>query len=89
MIQGSDYKTQLAVVREYAMPGVEDWMSISVRNADVGFAAPPLPSSLRRLEWEADQMRARAERFPGVGFSVWAEFVSRMRTGLAAEGLKP
>mmetsp|Transcript_56433 Transcript_56433/g.127548 ORF Transcript_56433/g.127548 Transcript_56433/m.127548 type:complete len:444 (+) Transcript_56433:143-1474(+) len=102
LLHGGDYATQVVPVHEYAMPGVEDWMSLSVRLPEGALetdeevnggpttcSPPPLPPRLRRLEWEADQIRSRAESSPGVGFEAWAEFVEEMREGLAQEGIGP
>jgi catechol O-methyltransferase len=88
------YETQVIAVREFSMPGVEDWMSVSIKrknafdNTSVSLA-PPLPIELQEMEWEADQMRARAEQSPGVSFEAWNEFVARMRRCLVANGISP
>eukprot|EP00933_Yihiella_yeosuensis_P053345 TRINITY_DN5157_c0_g1_i1.p1 TRINITY_DN5157_c0_g1~~TRINITY_DN5157_c0_g1_i1.p1 ORF type:complete len:684 (+),score=109.72 TRINITY_DN5157_c0_g1_i1:1191-3242(+) len=92
LLKSGWYETKIISVTEYAMPGVEDWMSISIYRKQAGkgearSAIPPLPNSLRRLEWEADQMRARADRIPGVGFEAWKQFAAQMREALAQEGI--
>mmetsp|Transcript_6268 Transcript_6268/g.23583 ORF Transcript_6268/g.23583 Transcript_6268/m.23583 type:complete len:484 (+) Transcript_6268:292-1743(+) len=95
VIRGGHFETRVVSLEEYAMPGVEDWMSLSVRrghpdDGDAGRALPPPPPELRRLEWEADRIRGRAERSPGgVGFAQWAAFVARMREALMKLGLGP
>lgn len=92
------YSTHLLPLEEYAMPGAEDWMSVSIRQAgggstprgeELAAAAPPVPALLRRLDWEADRIRWRAERRPGVDFQQWAAFAERMRQGLASVGVAP
>ncbi|CAE8628369.1 unnamed protein product, partial [Polarella glacialis] len=87
------YETQIMAVTEYAMPGVEDWMSMSVYRHPQGeqqqAPPPPLPASLRRLEWEADQMRNRNQT-GGVDFEAWAQFAATMRSSLASSaGIAP
>ncbi|CAK0832436.1 unnamed protein product [Prorocentrum cordatum] len=89
VLRSGCFHTQVVSVSEYAMPGVEDWMSLSVHLKQDERGAPPLPRSLRRMEWEADQIRSRAERFPGVSFEEWASFAARMREALAVFGIGP
>lgn len=87
VLMGS-YETQVIPLEEYAMPGVEDWMTVSVHYPERP-ASPAAPQEVRRLEWEADQIRSRAEGRPGVGFADWADFVRRMRANLARIGITP
>mmetsp|Transcript_109610 Transcript_109610/g.353704 ORF Transcript_109610/g.353704 Transcript_109610/m.353704 type:complete len:730 (-) Transcript_109610:43-2232(-) len=95
VVYGGSYETEIVSVEEFAMPGTEDWMSVSrywpvTRDAQ---AAPPKPPSVvRRLEWEADRMRMRAQDSvsgPGVSFADWAAFSERMRASLAELGISP
>lgn len=85
------YDTQIVTVEEFSMPGVEDWMSVSIRRpgSEQLCLAPPLPREMQLLEWEADCIRSRAERSPGVNFEAWAKFATRMRDSLAAHGIYP
>jgi len=90
MVHGSHYDTQVVSVSEYAMPGVEDWMSLSIRRPQwKRLAAPENPQELCRLEWEADQMRGQADRRPGIGFEAWARFSKRMRASMEELGIHP
>jgi len=89
------YETRIVRVQEYAMPGVEDWMSVSIyrppgnREKTAAPEYPLLPYELRRLEWEADQIRAQAECRPGINFRQWGDFAARMKQGLAEVGIAP
>mmetsp|Transcript_84041 Transcript_84041/g.160542 ORF Transcript_84041/g.160542 Transcript_84041/m.160542 type:complete len:389 (+) Transcript_84041:758-1924(+) len=92
------YSTTLFSMEEFAMPGTEDWMSVSRclerREVDKEKDRPamPEPATLRRLEWEADRMRARAQaQSPdrGVSFAEWSAFATSMRERLAAHGIGP
>lgn len=94
MAHGGDYKTHILSVKEFAMPDTEDWMSVSYYHPlhlDLRIRATP-PAVIRRLEWEADQMRRRAQACgtgSGVGFSEWARFAKDMRCSLARLGIAP
>uniref|UniRef100_A0A7S4RAM3 catechol O-methyltransferase n=1 Tax=Alexandrium monilatum TaxID=311494 RepID=A0A7S4RAM3_9DINO len=90
---GAGYATEVFSMTEFAMSGVEDWMTVSVYQPDSHQAAvrdPPI--ELRMLDWKAQQMRARTHRpdhgGSGVGFAEWAEFASEMRRGFAAAGFE-
>lgn len=87
------YSTEVISVTEFAMPMVEDWMSLSVLRSITGASGtsaedPPL---LRVLEWKAERMRARANQpdhgGSGVEFVEWAEFSEEMRRALEGFGL--
>merc|ERR1711908_137550 len=55
------YSTQVVSVEEFAMPGVEDWMTVSTyKPGQTG--APSAPAQVLKLEWLAEQMRAKAHR---------------------------
>lgn len=86
VLRSGMYETQVVTVGEYAMPGVEDWMSVSVLVHRVS-EVPEVPEELRQLEWEADRMRSRAEQRPGVDFAAWTEFSTQMRHALAKIGI--
>mmetsp|Transcript_4162 Transcript_4162/g.9744 ORF Transcript_4162/g.9744 Transcript_4162/m.9744 type:complete len:373 (+) Transcript_4162:395-1513(+) len=86
------YATQILPVEEFAMPGSEDWLSISIgcpgRPWQDG-KIPTVPGELRRLEWEGDKIRWLAERQLGVNFQRWANFAAKMKKGLADVGITP
>lgn len=93
--KGGGYDTRIVRVPEFAMPS-EDWMSVSIRRpaAEHGdVPAPVPPQELLELQWEADQMRARAtgKAVPGssVTFVEWASFAERMKCRLAQHGIIP
>jgi len=95
MVSQSDgsYSTEVMSVPEFAMSGVEDWMTVSIYRPSSGrqamSRAPPL--EVRLLEWRAERMRARAHQpdhgGSGVGFAEWASFAAEMRQSLCAAGL--
>ncbi|CAE7335537.1 COMT [Symbiodinium necroappetens] len=68
------------------MHNVPDWMTASIYSAD----APPeslarqAPSSIRKLEWEAERMRSRSHQpqhgGSGVDFEQWLAFAESMRS---------
>eukprot|EP00927_Polykrikos_kofoidii_P042616 TRINITY_DN36648_c0_g1_i1.p1 TRINITY_DN36648_c0_g1~~TRINITY_DN36648_c0_g1_i1.p1 ORF type:complete len:1099 (-),score=193.23 TRINITY_DN36648_c0_g1_i1:8-3304(-) len=98
--RGARYETEVVSLPEFAMAEVEDWMTVSTYSAPVGegidgFAevavvgspvAMPTPLSVRLLEWQAEQMRARTHNPDrgggGVGFLEWADFAAAMRIGM-------
>lgn len=87
------YATEVFTMQEFAMSGVEDWMTVSVYQPDHGkTAAADPPDQLRVLDWKAERMRARAHQpdhgGSGVGFAEWADFAAEMRQGLAEAGFE-
>jgi len=94
MVHGGDYETQIRSVMEFAMSDTEDWMSVSLYrpNSEQHRTHGQPPAEIRRLEWEADRVRMRAQDCgsgPGVGFSEWARFSRDMRRRLAHFGIAP
>lgn len=87
------YATEVFSVPEFAMTGVEDWMTVSVHQPEQGpGAAGDPPYELRVLAWKAEQMRARAHQpdrgGSGVGFVEWADFAQEMRRSFASAGFE-
>jgi len=94
---GNDrYRTSIVHVPEFAMPGADDWMSVSVflgpasnRESESATNAD-LPLEVRHLQWEADRMRTLAgdPRRGSVSFEDWAAFSMWMRSRLFAIGIQ-
>lgn len=82
------FTTDVLEVAEYAMHNVPDWMTASIYSAD----GPPeslarqAPSSIRKLEWEAERMRSQSHQpqhgGSGVDFEQWLAFAESMRTAM-------
>jgi len=98
VLHSNNYETEIIPVQEYAMPGAEDWMTLTVCKKHAASTGnlkaatghlPSMPPLLARLEWEADQIRWQAERRPGVTFQRWADFAARMKHALASVGVAP
>lgn len=93
-------QTQIARVPEFAMPGAEDWVSVSLplsSGAAITAATdgndskeppPELAAQLRRLREGSDRMREKAMNRPSVSFEDWATFAEEMRQGLAYAAIR-
>merc|ERR1711990_1395515 len=81
MGHGEAYCTTVISLQEFAMSGVEDWMTVSTYSPGMPAASAP-PDPVWKLEWAAEQIRARAHSpdhgGSGVKFTEWAEFSSTM-----------
>ncbi|CAK0856138.1 unnamed protein product [Prorocentrum cordatum] len=91
--RGGAYSTRVLSVPEFAMGGVEDWMTVSTRLSDDGMPGapgPPAPDALRALDKKADRMRSRAHAPDlgggGIGFDEWAGFAAEMSQELGKAG---
>jgi catechol O-methyltransferase len=83
--QSELYSTTIHSLQEFAMPGVEDWITVSRYHPGFARASSP-PPHVWKLEWTAEQMRAKAH-LPdhgghGIDFAEWAAFSSELRREL-------
>lgn len=86
ILHSGNYLTEVVSVPEFAMPGVEDWMSVSVYTPDLcRDAHAEAPPEVRMLHRKAEQMRAKAHQPDhggnGITFTEWADFAAEMRQG--------
>ncbi|CAK9081193.1 unnamed protein product, partial [Durusdinium trenchii] len=76
---------QLISLEEFAMPGVEDCMAMAIYNPDgmaMAGADKAPPAEVSALEFEADQVRAKAATSGSVPFEDWSVFAARMKKSL-------
>eukprot|EP00746_Dinoflagellata_sp_MGD_P090349 gnl/MRDRNA2_/MRDRNA2_35673_c0_seq1.p1 gnl/MRDRNA2_/MRDRNA2_35673_c0~~gnl/MRDRNA2_/MRDRNA2_35673_c0_seq1.p1 ORF type:complete len:275 (+),score=51.73 gnl/MRDRNA2_/MRDRNA2_35673_c0_seq1:634-1458(+) len=85
---GGRYDSRLVSLHEFGMVDVEDWVSVSKYIGEPLHAPPPMPSSLYKLDFEANHIRDRATTpGRGVDFQEWALFAEKMKTQLRCLGI--
>eukprot|EP00933_Yihiella_yeosuensis_P038084 TRINITY_DN3204_c0_g1_i1.p1 TRINITY_DN3204_c0_g1~~TRINITY_DN3204_c0_g1_i1.p1 ORF type:complete len:679 (+),score=130.26 TRINITY_DN3204_c0_g1_i1:890-2926(+) len=89
------FQTDIVSLEEFGMAGVEDWMTVARylpdKTSDPGVAGEQktIPPEVFDLEWEANQVRRRAESGSGsVPFEMWAAFSEGMKSSLKELGIE-
>jgi len=87
-----NYSTRILSLQEFAMAGVEDWMTVTTyhRLSEAFASVAPPPEELRILDWMAEQVRGRAHSpdfgGSGIDFAEWARLAAEMRSGMSKAG---
>ncbi|CAE8685203.1 unnamed protein product [Polarella glacialis] len=95
-----EFTTEIISLEEFAMAGVEDWMSVATYHPEAAGArstsrsaeapeASKVPKEVLDLEWEAHLVRTMASSPGSVPFEAWAAFSERMKSGMKALGIEP